>query len=508
MFWRRLLPAALSVIAGKDQVVTAFNAVDGSTHYRFIADGRILSRPAAGSDGTLYVTTENHTLYGLDQVGQARFTFTAPDGAFKTSPVLAFAESLVLVAAEDSVVYAIDTITGTVAWQYATIGKILTSPIVAGNDVLIGTSEGEVIFLNRFGIPSYRTAVSGAIVQAPQLDSSGNVGLLEGDSTVSVLARLPAAWDGRPDVLPTDSRKVWDLASTTAIDIGADILHERTMDREPITGAGVTVAVVDTGIFFSHDVKTELGSQIAHSFAGQADFVDSTCRIVRIKKKETITAGQQFPDHCFLGSDDSKDPYGHGTHIAGIIWNQFTDANTGVTMGIAPDAAVLSVRVLGRDGTGTYEDVIQGIQYVVDNKELFNVRVLNLSLSGYATDPYFVDPAEPGGRSGLGGRHRRSGRRRQRRPCRRDHHRPRQRSLHHHRRRHRQRAYGRLLGGRRRPLLVGHRSDARRLHQARRAGAGRQHRLVHVQRPGRQRQHGRTWPQCTPTTRRHQSSSA
>ena len=75
------------------------------------------------------------------------------------------------------------------------------------------------------------------------------------------------------------------------------------------------------------------------------------------------------------------DLYGHGSHVAGIIWSQITDYATGVRMGIAPGAKILSVRVLGDDGIGTYEDVIQGIQYVVENKAAYNVRVLNLSLS-------------------------------------------------------------------------------------------------------------------------------
>ena len=61
-------------------------------------------------------------------------------------------------------------------------------------------------------------------------------------------------------------------------------------------------------------------------------------------------------------------------------------------MGIAPGAQILSVRVLGDDGTGTYEDVIEGIQYVVANKATFDIRVMNLSLSAQATTPYFVDP--------------------------------------------------------------------------------------------------------------------
>ncbi|HMN29628.1 MAG TPA: S8 family serine peptidase, partial [Caldilineaceae bacterium] len=64
----------------------------------------------------------------------------------------------------------------------------------------------------------------------------------------------------------------------------------------------------------------------------------------------------------------SQDPYGHGTHVAGIIANRLQDAATGLELGIAPEAQILSVRVLGADGSGTYEQVVQGIQYVVEHR--------------------------------------------------------------------------------------------------------------------------------------------
>ncbi len=59
---------------------------------------------------------------------------------------------------------------------------------------------------------------------------------------------------------------------------------------------------------------------------------------------------------------------------------------------MAPDARLLSVRVLGNDGAGTYEDVVEGIQYAVEQKDELGIRVINLSLTAYAVTPYFVDP--------------------------------------------------------------------------------------------------------------------
>ena len=204
--------------------------------------------------------------------------------------------------------------------------------------------------------------------------------------------RFPVPWDGRPDVQPTNNKKVWELVNPVAIDVGADVLHQtRFPDGKRITGKGITVAVVDTGVYFDKGVKKVLGSQVEKLFLGQADFVDAICDTHQQKKK-TYTVGTQYDGYCLTDSEYSKDGYGHGTHVAGIVWNNFTDYATGVTMGIAPNANVLSVRVLGNDGYGTYEAVIKGIQYVVENKDIFNIRVLNLSLSAEPTTPYFKDP--------------------------------------------------------------------------------------------------------------------
>ena len=183
-----------------------------------------------------------------------------------------------------------------------------------------------------------------------------------------------------PDAQPTQDPTVWDLANPVSIDVGADVLHQ----DHNITGQGVTVAVLDSGVHFSDEVMNAIGTEVSNAFKGQADFVNNgACQNGK---------GVQHNKHCFTNETESNDGYGHGSHVAGIIWNKYTDSDTGVYAGVAPNANILSVRVLGEDGTGTYEDVIEGIQYVIDNKDLYNIRILNLSLSAYATTPYFVDP--------------------------------------------------------------------------------------------------------------------
>ena len=114
------------------------------------------------------------------------------------------------------------------------------------------------------------------------------------------------------------------------------------------TGAGITVAVVDTGV----SAEPDLAGQLLPGY----DFV-------------TDTAG---------GNADGE---GHGTHVAGII---AAVAGNGIGVaGIAPGVKILPVRVLGDDGSGSTADVAAGVMYAADH----GAKVINLSLGGPDDDP-------------------------------------------------------------------------------------------------------------------------
>jgi serine protease AprX len=77
--------------------------------------------------------------------------------------------------------------------------------------------------------------------------------------------------------------------------------------------------------------------------------------------------------------------------MAGIIGSNWKDRRQQVRMGIAPDARLLSVRVLDASGQGAYSTVIQGLQWVLDHKAEHNIRIVNLSLHAEVVCPYFFD---------------------------------------------------------------------------------------------------------------------
>ncbi len=63
-------------------------------------------------------------------------------------------------------------------------------------------------------------------------------------------------------------------------------------------------------------------------------------------------------------------------------------------MGVAPRANLISVKVSDDDGETTVLDVIYGIQFAVDNKDRFGIRVVNLSLSSTVAESYLTDPLD------------------------------------------------------------------------------------------------------------------
>jgi serine protease AprX len=94
----------------------------------------------------------------------------------------------------------------------------------------------------------------------------------------------------------------------------------------------------------------------------------------------------------FTGGD-GQDLYGHGTHVAAIIaGQQGRAADTTDYRGIASGAYVVNLRVLGGDGSGSASDVIEAIDWAIDHRKAYNIKVINLSLGTPVLQPYRDDP--------------------------------------------------------------------------------------------------------------------
>ncbi len=143
-----------------------------------------------------------------------------------------------------------------------------------------------------------------------------------------------------------------------------------------LSGQGVTVAVVDSGIHTGHyDLKNSDGS-------------------LRTLAHPDLTSNPNYYDAN--GPEADWDRCGHGTHVAGIIGGNGA-SSTGSTYthtyyGVAPQAKLVSVRVLDQNGASDVGTVVAGLQWIYNNRTKYNIRVVNLSLGHPVGDTYKNDP--------------------------------------------------------------------------------------------------------------------
>ena len=136
-----------------------------------------------------------------------------------------------------------------------------------------------------------------------------------------------------------------------------------------LTGTGVGIAIIDSGIATWHDDLTDRRGN-TYRFGNQRvmGFVD-------------------FVNGRTLPYDDD----GHGTHVAGIIAGNGYDSN-GQKAGAAPDANLVSLKVLDANGAGTVSNIIRALDWVLANRIRYNIRVVNLSVGATIRESYWTDP--------------------------------------------------------------------------------------------------------------------
>jgi len=142
------------------------------------------------------------------------------------------------------------------------------------------------------------------------------------------------------------------------------------------TGESIVVAVLDTGVDRNHpDLSNNIWSNPGEIPGNRVD-----------------DDGNGFVDDVygwnFAGDkNDTSDIDGHGTHVAGTIAG--LNNGEGVT-GVAHDAQIMPVKVLGDDGYGTYQRIANGIVYATQN----GADVINMSLGGPDPSPIIEDAIE------------------------------------------------------------------------------------------------------------------
>jgi serine protease AprX len=124
------------------------------------------------------------------------------------------------------------------------------------------------------------------------------------------------------------------------------------------TGAGVGVAVLDTGVTRVADLGNRVSARVD-----------------------------------FTPEQDGYDRYGHGTHMAGLIAGNGA-LSDGTWAGAARKANLISVKVAGEDGSTDVSVVIAAMQWIVAHRAAYNIRILNLSFGTDALQSYLLDPLD------------------------------------------------------------------------------------------------------------------
>jgi len=233
-----------------------------------------------------------------------------------------------------------DTVVDPALYSHATAGSLTLEFPASGRPVITDRADLKV---------SFQTPVSLRSVAAPrQRDFTINAEFTD---------------DCKTDLVPGYDNNHGDFYYNTVAGIDA-------LQLQGVTGKGVTVAVIDSGLW-EHEalVKDTSGAK----------------RLVARYDALTDTAGREVVDES-----------GHGTHMTSIIANSDRTIRngipTGTYKGAAPDVALVAVKVLDEQGLAHVLEIVRAVQWVVDNREKYDIRVLNLSFSQRPRWPYWEDP--------------------------------------------------------------------------------------------------------------------
>jgi serine protease AprX len=229
-------------------------------------------------------------------------------------------------------------------FRAAQSGQSLSVIIVARGDLNVLQAD-----LRRTGIKNTTRVPIGHGVAA--VLSSAQIGLLQTDPNVERII-----YDAPVHLLDTTFDPG---ALATVYPAVVDALPLWSSTVSPLTGRGVGVAVIDSGV------------------APHPDFASR------------ILVSKNFNPNVNGAGDD----YGHGTAVAGIIAGDGT-ASAGQYVGIAPQANIINLRVNDGSGGAPTSAIMNAILWAVANRNAFNIRIINLSLLASVQESYRTSPID------------------------------------------------------------------------------------------------------------------
>ncbi len=189
-----------------------------------------------------------------------------------------------------------------------------------------------------------------------------------------------------PDVayITPDRRVHAKLDNTTAA------VNARAAWSAGLNGSGIGVAVIDSGINSNNNLG--FGKAVVWSY----DFTDPNAAEAAAAALALVSGPISPGQMKLFPSRNAPDKFGHGEHVAGILASngQASDCSAcrRALKGIAPQAALIDLKVLDENGQGSDSNVVLALETAIALKNVFNIRVINLSLGRPVFESYAQDP--------------------------------------------------------------------------------------------------------------------
>ena len=370
------------------KVITAF----GSSHDYIYdlavqTDGKILVAGTSYTGSKYNFALARYTAAGaLDKTfdGDGKLTTSMTTGTDRAYGMVLQPDGKILVAGESNFDFGLAryTTTGALDTTFGTGGKVTTpigSAMDFGRSVAL-QADGKILVAgygsngsnNDFAVVRYAsngaldttfdgdgkvtTAIGSGqdIGYSVKVQSDGEI-LVAGFSTGSnddfALARYNT--DGSLDCAGCiDTSK---LANTYNRAVRADKLWNAPFN---LRGQGITVAVVDSGIAPHAELQGRLMASI--NMTNEAN---------------------------------ASDNYAHGTHVAGIIGGDGSSSNY-ARLGMAPQVNLVNIKVSDSNGMSYASDLVEGLQWIYNNRAAYNIRVVNLSMNSTIAESYHTSPID------------------------------------------------------------------------------------------------------------------
>ena len=335
----------------------------GELKWRYTTGKYISSSPAIGSDGTIYVGSEDKKLYAINPIGTLKWNYTTGD-IICSSPAIG-SDGTIYVGSEDKKLYAINP-DGTLKWSYTTGGIIdSSSAIVLGSTIYIGSFDKKLYAINSDGTLKWTYVIGNYISSSPAIGSDGTIYI--GSEDKKLYAINP------------DGTLKWSYTTGSAIvsspAIGSDgTIYVGSCDKK------LYAINLDGTLKWSYTVGNYIFSSPAIDLEGDIYFGSGDNKIYALDSSGALrwsyTTGSSVNSSPAIGSDgtiyagsDDKRLYAIN-HDGTLKWS-YTTGNW-----------IYSSPAIGPDGTIYFGSVDKNL-YAINNTNpvLSNVTVSNFSIS-------------------------------------------------------------------------------------------------------------------------------